>query len=108
MEKNWMKAFGAMVMAVSLFAAAPAAAQEAFGDWDMNDDAGLDNEEFATGFGRTGVYDEWDADDDGALTEDEFNAGVYGGYDDDEDGRIEEPEFGDVGDDIGDGGLFDI
>jgi hypothetical protein len=50
---------------------------------------------------------EWDADGDGSLTEDEFNAEVFDGYDADDSDGIEEHEFGDVGDDIGDGGLFD-
>lgn len=77
-------------------------------EWDGDADGALNEEEFNTGFGEGGVYDSWDGDADGMLSEDEFNAGVYGGYDDDESGVIEEPELGDVGDDIGDGGLFDI
>jgi hypothetical protein len=107
MTKHWLKTVSAAGLALSLFAA-PAVAQDAFGDWDANDDAGIDNEEFATGFGDAGIYDEWDADDDGALSENEFNEGVYGAYDDDDDNVIEEPEFGDLNDDIGDGGFWDV
>lgn len=33
---------------------------------------------------------------------------AYDGYDADDSGAIEEPDLGDVGDDIGDGGLFDV
>lgn len=60
-----------------------------------------------TRFGEN-AYTEWDADDDGNLTEDEFNNGVFAGYDKDGSGVIEEPEFGDVGDDMGDGGFWDV
>jgi hypothetical protein len=98
----------ATISAVALtLTAAPAFAQE-IGDWDADADGMLSEEEFGVGFGEDGVYGGWDEDGDGALSEDEFNAGVFGGYDEDESGIIEEPEFGDVGDDIGDGGLFDI
>lgn len=40
--------------------------------------------------------------------EDEYNTGVFNSYDDDGSGMIEEPEFGDVGDDMGDGGFWDV
>ncbi|MDY8110808.1 hypothetical protein U0C82_16835 [Fulvimarina sp. 2208YS6-2-32] len=83
-------------------------AQEAYSDWDTDGTAGINQEEFNTGFGEGGVYDSWDANSDGSLTEDEFNAGVYDGYDADDSGALEEPEFGDVGDDMGDGGFFDV
>jgi|GEM_PF-6329523 len=39
---------------------------------------------------------------------DEFNIGVYNSYDTDDSGVIEEPEFGDIGDDMGDGGFWDV
>ena len=98
----------ALGLVAPVFAAAPAMAQEDMGAWDANDDGVLDNDEFATGFGESGVFGDWDSDGDGSLTEDEFNAGVFGGYDDNGDGTIDESEFGDVGDDMGDGGLFDV
>lgn len=90
-----------------------------FNRWDADNDGVLTENEFDSGlgdktaafgerFGDGDVYSEWDADSDGSLTDDEFYEGVYAGYDDDEDNIIEEPEFGDVGDDIGDGGLFDV
>lgn len=107
MTKDWLKTVSAAGLALSLFAA-PAVAQEDVSEWDANDDAVIDNEEFAEGFGEVGVYDEWDADNDGTLSEDEFNEGVYGAYDEDESGAIEEPEYGDLGDDIGDEGFWDV
>ena len=100
-----------MLTAVALafgLAAAPAMAEEDWGAWDANEDGVIDNEEFDAGFGESGVFGNWDADGDGMLSEDEFGEGVYGSYDDDESGVIEEPEFGDIGDDMGDGGFWDV
>lgn len=143
-NSHWTKTLLASTFALSLLAA-PAIAAGEFSDWDANGDAGIDNEEFAAGFGEdVGVFDEWDTDDDGALSQEEFDAGygqldtaeanfdgevgydawdandddllsddefydgVYASYDDDGDNIIEEPEFGDIGDDIGDGGFWDV
>lgn len=97
----------AAVFGAALLTAAPLLAQD-MSEWDANADGVIDQEEFTTGWNDVGAYGEWDADGDGSLTEEEFNAGLYNGYDADDSGAIEEPEFGDVGDDIGDGGLFDI
>ncbi len=111
---DFMRLFGAGALA-ALLLATPALAQDdaedgmdEVGAWDGDGDGALSEEEFNTGFSEGGAYDEWDADEDGMLSEDEFNAGVFGGYDDDESGVIEEPELGDAGDDMGDGGLFDV
>ncbi len=49
-----------------------------------------------------------DADHDGNLTKTEFDTGLYGRYDKDGNGVMEEPEFGDLGDDMGDGGFWDV
>jgi len=105
---DYIKLAGASALAALLLATPALAQEDEVGAWDGDGDGALSEEEFNTGFGEGGAYDEWDADDDGMLTEDEFNGGVFGGYDDDESGVIEEPELGDVGDDMGDGGLFDI
>jgi hypothetical protein len=135
MPSNLLKLATTSAFALSLLAA-PVMAQEMFGDWDANADAGIDQEEFNTGFGEAGAFGAWDANDDegidqsefeagygdrevgefsewdtdadSMLNEDEFNTGVFGSYDADASGVIEEPEFGDVGDDMGDEGLFDI
>lgn len=101
-----IKTLGAGALAAALLAT-PALA-DFHEEWDGDGDGALSEEEFGTGFGEMGTYDGWDGDGDGALSEDEFNTGVYGGYDADDSGVIEEPELGDMGDDIGDGGLFDI
>lgn len=89
-----------------------------FNAWDENDDLGLTESEFETGLGddatafntRFGdkAFDEWDLNDDNRLSNDEFYNGVYASYDSDGDKIIEEPEFGDIGDDIGDGGFWDV
>ena len=91
------------------FATAPALAQDnGVLDWDADTDGSVTSEEFNEGFGNIGAYNAWDNDGDGSLTEDEFNAGIYSSYDADENGVIEEPEFGDLNDDMGDGGFWDV
>ena len=79
-----------------------------YGAWDADEDGSLSEEEFGAGFAERGGFGAWDEDDDDLVSEDEFGTGVFGGYDADRSGVIEEPELGDVGDDMGDGGLFDI
>jgi hypothetical protein len=89
-----------------------------FNEWDSDDDLNLTESEFESGIGdnaqafngRFGedAFGEWDANDDDMLSNDEFSDGVYASYDSDSSRVIEEPEFGDLGDDMGDGGLFDI
>ena len=103
-ELKKLAGIGAVIAALT---AAPAMAQE-IGEWDGDGDGVLNQEEFNEGFGEVGAFGEWDEDGDGALSEDEYNAGVFDSYDDDDSGAIEEPEFGDVGDDMGDGGFWDV
>ncbi len=148
MTKTWLKPAIATSFALALLTA-PALSQSAQGveqwnEWNANADVGIDENEFGTGFGSSGVWDTWDANDDDMIDEnewtagigdneadfnerfgetawddwdvnddamldrDEFNTGVYGAYDADDSGFIEEPEFGDLGDDIGDEGIFDV
>ena len=143
MTKDWLKTTAAAGLAFSLLAA-PAIAQEAWSDWNVNSDTGIDANEFNTGFDGAGIYDKWDANDDGNVSQDEWNAaigdnstafnerfgetawddwdaddndmltneefqtGAFGAYDDNDDNYIDEPEFGDYGDDIGDGGFWDV
>lgn len=61
---------------------------------------------FNTRFGDD-AFTKWDANNDSFLDENEFHDGIYTGYDADASG-ITEPEFGDIGDDFGDGGLWDV
>lgn len=89
-----------------------------FGDWDTDDDNMLSEGEFNTGVGENteafnerfgeDAFSEWDEDGDEMVSEDEFYGGVYAGYDRDDDNVIEEPEFSDLGDDMGDGGFWDV
>ena len=91
---------------------------EAFNTWDADDDGNLTENEFNTGLGdnrerfdaRYGDswFDDWDADDNDMINEDEYYGGLYDTYDADDNNLIEEPEFGDVGDDMGDEGWFDV
>ena len=93
-------------------------ANKAFDNWDTDKSGTLTHSEFETGIGDNeeafnerygdGWFGEWDANTDSALSEDEYYDGLYTSYDADNDNVIEEPEFGDLGDDMGDGGWFDV
>lgn len=76
--------------------------------WDIDGDGVILSNEFADGWGEVGMLGEFDLDDDGALSEEEFTTGVYGEYDEDGTGIIEEPELTDIGDDMGDEGFWDV
>ena len=107
-----LKKIAGMGAVIAALAAGPAMAQE-MSEWDTDADGALTSEEFNEGwgasFGEDGTaFSRWDEDQDGALTEDEYNAGVFTSYDRDRSGVIEEPEFGDLGDDMGDGGFWDV
>ncbi|GHG21136.1 hypothetical protein [Paracoccus aerius] len=109
LELKKIAGLGAVLAAL---AASPAMAQN-MTEWDSDGDGALNQEEFGTGWNSAFGEDEtafstWDGDDDGALSEDEYNAGVFNSYDRDDSGVIEEPEFGDVGDDLGDEGFWDV
>lgn len=96
--------------ALAALTAAPAMAQD-MSDMSASDgdaDGTISQDEFNSAWTDRGVFGDWDSDGDGNITEDEFNSGVFSGYDDDDSGAIEEPEFGDVGDDVGDGGFWDV
>lgn len=107
-----LKKIAGIVAVLGALTAVPAMAQD-MTEWDGDGDGALSTEEFQTGWdngfgdGET-AFSTWDEDGDGALNEDEYNAGVFSSYDDDDSGVIEEPEFGDVGDDMGDGGFWDV
>lgn len=88
-----------------------------FKEWDANNDDMLSQAEFEEEVGEITTFndrfgddyfDTWDVNDDNNVGEDEFYEGTYSVYDADEDNIIEEPEFGDLGDDIGDGGFWDV
>lgn len=93
-------------------------ANKAFDNWDTDKSGTLTQSELETGIGDNeeafnercgdGWFGEWDANTDSALSEDEYYDGLYTSYDADNDNVIEEPEFGDLGDDMGDGGWFDV
>lgn len=99
-----------------------------FGDWDLDDDMNLTEDEFSTGIGdhwgawdtdrdtylsedefntsfgtyswyTPALYGDWDADGDDLLSEDEWTTGAFGTWDADGDTYVAENEF--------DTGLFD-
>lgn len=147
-DRKIITGMAALGLSLGLVAAPATAATHTisndFGTWDANGDAGIDNQEFCTGFQNAGIYENWDTDADGALSQTEYDAGLgendaafeerfgadvfntwdadnsgalseqeycnaaYAGYDADESNVIEEPEFGDVGDDMGDEGFWDV
>lgn len=67
--------------AVVVLMAAPALAE--MGDFDVNDDAMIDQSEFGAGFGQGGIFGDWDSDGDELLSEDEWNVGFGDDYDED-------------------------
>lgn len=108
-ELKKLAGIGAVLAALT---AGPAMAQD-MGEWDSDGDGTLNEEEFSEGWNSAygegeSAFSNWDEDGDGSLNEEEFNTGVYNSYDDDDSGAIEEPEFGDVSDDMGDGGFWDV
>lgn len=82
---------------------------EAVGSWDVDGDGILLRNEYSVGLGENlGVFADWDGDGDGGVSQDEFARGVFRSYDEDSDGLISEPELNDIGDDMGDGGFWDV
>ena len=89
-----------------------------FKKWDTDADGKLSQLEFKAGMakheqafnGRFGndAYVKWDSNRDNYISAVEFNDGVYASYDKNRSNVIDEPELNDVGDDMGDGGLFDV
>ena len=91
-----------------------------FATWDEDSDGVLSEEEFDAGYNNLDLsnasfgddfdwtYDGVDADGNGEVNETELHESVFNAYDADANNIIEEPEFGDVGDDIGDGGFWDV
>lgn len=76
--------------------------------WDIDGDGVILRNEFLDGFRDWGTFGEFDVDADGGITEGEFADAVFARYDDNLDGIIEEPELTDIGDDMGDGGFWDV
>lgn len=77
------------------------------GGWDVDGDGILLRNEYSVGLGDQYVGN-WDADGDGSISRVEFAEGVFNSYDEDSDGLIPEPELTDIGDDMGDGGFWDV
>ncbi|MBM9595496.1 EF-hand domain-containing protein [Roseitranquillus sediminis] len=121
MINDLFKLAAGSALALSL-ASGPLVAQEAFGEWDADANAGIDAAEFNTGLGNELFaaadtdsdeslsedelsaalgdqdvpydYSAWDGDGDGIIRESEFLSGLYSAYDVDADGSLDEEEFG--------------
>ncbi|CCF22205.1 Putative exported calcium-binding EF-hand domain protein (plasmid) [Pseudorhizobium banfieldiae] len=91
---------------------------EAFDRWDTDSNGSLSEAEFKEGIGDKeqafsdrygdGWFDDWDANADAGIDENEYYDGLYSSYDENNNDVIEEPEYGDLGDDMGDDGWFDV
>ena len=86
----------------------PAGEAIGFQAWDVDGDGVILGNEFQTGFQTWGLFAEFDRTGDGSITEDELTQEIFDRYDDDGDGLIEDPELADIGDDMGDEGLWDV
>lgn len=90
----------------------------AFETWDADNSGALSRAEIEAGVGekrqafnsRYGEdwFEEWDENSDSAIDEDEYYDGLYASYDANHSNIIEDAEIGYVGDDMSDGGWFDI
>ncbi|TNC66282.1 hypothetical protein [Rubellimicrobium roseum] len=76
--------------------------------WDIDGDGIIVRDEFLDGFADWGTFGDFDVDADGLIAGEELSEGIFELYDNDFDGLIEEPELTEMGDDMGDGGLFDV
>ncbi|MGJ3265009.1 MAG: hypothetical protein ACFE0R_17420 [Salinarimonas sp.] len=74
MTRNWLTTTAAASLALALMAG-PAAAQ-AYGDWDANSDAMIDQTEWNTGWANQGLTGSIDADGDGSITRTEFEEAI--------------------------------
>lgn len=74
-----------------------------YGDWDLNDDNLLDEDEWAE-IDYDYNFVAWDTDDDGYLDDDELYEGTYDYYDLNDDYFWDEDEW----DDAGDAGWLDV
>lgn len=89
-----------------------------FKKYDSDANGKLSQTEFKSGFAKheqglskkfgSDYYSRWDADRDGSISKTELNEGIYTGYDRNKDKFIAEPEINDLGDDMGDGGFWDV
>lgn len=109
---------GFMAFLLTTFAVSPVAAADV-GDWDVNEDGDITEEEYDSTYAESGAFDRWDLDGDGVIVESEFDGlepgretferwdedndglidtekldtAVYGGFDLDEDGTVTRDEW---------------
>lgn len=71
----------------------PDAEDQAFNDWDLDQNGTVEQMELEAGFAHTALLDEWDANGDGTVDADEALARYYEVFDADRNGNVTEPEF---------------
>jgi hypothetical protein len=95
MKTSLTRLLGATALTAAL-SLTPAMAQDDFGEWDLDGDGLLTEEEFLEGWGDDGDFSEWDLDGDGVLTEDEYRIGLEeiddDRYENDDDDRDEDDD----------------
>ncbi len=92
-----------LLASITALALVGGAASAQISDWDANEDAMLDRDEFRTGIGaESDRWNEIDADQSGEVDEEEFQAGMgaeaegWGESDADQSGGLSQEEFGDA------------
>lgn len=78
---------------LAAFAIGPVHAEADFGEWDIDENGGINEAEYASGFENDGVLEKWDANEDGILDDDEFGEMFYTIFDADRDDRLTVEEF---------------
>lgn len=102
---NFLRIFSAVFLLTAFVACADR--ERVYTDWDANDDALLDENEWGTAWGESGYFSRWDVNDDDLIDENEwatgrttyfidYDEGVHGAYGDwdvDDDNMLDENEF---------------
>ena len=86
-----MRRFLGTVAALAMLGATPALA--GFADWDADDDAFLDREEFGTGIGETDLFQTYDVNENELLETEEVAVARYDTMDLDGDGELTVDEW---------------
>lgn len=64
-----------------------------FAEWDADEDTYLGENEWGAYWADRGIYEDWDLNDDAGVDETEFGEGLFGAWDRDDDDIIREDEW---------------
>ncbi|WP_017731201.1 EF-hand domain-containing protein [Nafulsella turpanensis] len=67
--------------------------EEAFYEWDKDNDRRWNSEEFRSRVENVGLYEEWNMGNDEVFSENEFHGSYFDEWDDDNDGYLESDEY---------------